>query len=197
MILKCSANPLPHIKQGFQLQGEPQTDKSVFCTLLCSKLAFSSLENYFSHPPWIQLSWTPATQQEPTTGQTKLRLWLPVALRNQLRGCDWSLWLGSSSLCPHKEKDLLCSGCLPCLIDTLWHWAGVSEGQQAHFPVKKKICTYLCLLKALMDFSWPSPTEDDQSSATALPTQQGTSGVHLCETTIWRDEVEPALQSCH
>lgn len=26
-----------------------------------------------------------------------------------------------------------------------------------------------------MDFSWPSPTEDEQSSATALPTQQGTS----------------------
>lgn len=30
---------------------------------------------------------------------------------------------------------------------------GVSEGQKAHFPVKKKTYTYLCLLKAHMDFS--------------------------------------------
>lgn len=173
------------------------TVKSVFFTVLCFKLGFSPLENNFTHLPCIWLRWAPATQQEPKIGQTKLRVWLTVAPWSKLRGYDWSCGL-VQAVFVHTRRRTCCAvvaylASLP-YYDAGLHW--VSKGQQAHFPVKMKNYTYLCLLKAHMDFSWPSPAEDDQNFATALSTPQGSSGVHLCETTVWRDEVEPTPQSC-
>lgn len=120
MILGCPANLLPLFKQGFQVQWAPENLLSK-----CVKLAFSPLQNYFSNLTYIQLNRTPAIQQEPNSEQTKLRIWLTVALESKLSCYDWSLMLRLElSPGPHaEEKDVLCSGFPPCLIAICMWWA--------------------------------------------------------------------------